>query len=84
MMILLFVALKSVTVNKEIVDSLVDPITVVNNGFELLKHRFENTMDSYAIAEFERIQRAINQLTERVEYLRDEYQLEQIRANLFK
>lgn len=68
----------------KVLDSMVNPTAVLQNGFELLKQRFENTMDSYAIAEFERIQRAIDQLTERVEYLRDEYQLEQIRANLFK
>jgi hypothetical protein len=72
MMILLYIELKPVTVNKEIVDSLVDPITVVNNGFELLKHRFENTMDSYAIAEFERIQRALDKLTAEIDLLRKE------------
>ena len=64
--------MKPVTVNKEIVDSLVDPVTVVNNGFELLKHRFENTMDSYAIAEFERIQRALDKLTAEIDLLRKE------------
>lgn len=72
MMFLLFIELKPVTVNKEIVDSLVDPVTVVNNGFELLKHRFENTMDSYAIAEFERIQRALDKLTAEIDLLRKE------------
>jgi len=71
-MSLLFLALKPVTINKEIVDSLVDPVTVVNNGFELLKHRFENTMDSYAIAEFERIQRALDKLTAEIDLLRKE------------
>lgn len=72
MMFLLFIELKPVTVNKEIVDSLVDPVTVVNNGFELLKHRFENTMDSFAIAEFERIQRALDKLTAEIDLLRKE------------
>jgi len=72
MMFLLFIEMKPVTVNKEIVDSLVDPVTVVNNGFELLKHRFENTMDSYAIAEFERIQRALDKLTAEIDLLRKE------------
>ena len=74
MMFLLFIEMKPVTVNKEIVDSLVDPVTVVNNGFELLKHRFENTMDSYAIAEFERIQRALDKLTAEIDRLRKENQ----------
>lgn len=68
----LSIELKPVTVNKEIVDSLVDPVTVVNNGFELLKHRFENTMDSYAIAEFKRIQRALDKLTAEIDLLRKE------------
>ncbi len=72
MISLLLIELKPVTVNKEIVDSLVDPVTVVNNGFELLKHRFENTMDSYAIAEFERIQRALDKLTAEIDLLRKE------------
>ncbi len=66
--------MKPVTVNKEVVDSLVDPLTVVNNGFELLKHRFQNTMDSYAIEEFERIQRALDKITTEIEILRDENQ----------
>jgi hypothetical protein len=66
------IELKPVTVNKEIVDSLVDPITVINNGFELLKHRFENTMDAYAVAEFERIQRALDKLTAEIDLLRKE------------
>ena len=66
--------LKPVTVNKEVVDSLVDPLTVVNNGFELLKHRFQNTMDSYAIEEFERIQRALDKITDEIEILREENQ----------
>jgi len=64
--------LKPVTVNKEVVDSLVDPLTVVNNGFELLKHRFQNTMDSYAIEEFERIQRALDKIIAEIEILREE------------
>ncbi len=66
--------LKPVTVNKEVVDSLVDPLTVINNGFELLKHRFQNTMDSYAIEEFERIQRALDKITAEIEILREENQ----------
>ncbi|MFB5597648.1 MAG: hypothetical protein ACE5RJ_01340 [Nitrosopumilaceae archaeon] len=65
-------------------DSMINPIDVLKNGFELLKHRFENTMDSYALAEFERIERSIEQLTERVEFLRDEYQLEETKSRLFK
>jgi len=64
--------LKPVSVNKEIVNSLVDPLTVVNNGFELLKHRFQNTMDSYAIEEFERIQRALDKIIAEIEILREE------------
>ena len=66
--------MKSVSVNKEIINSLVDPITVVNNGFELLKHRFQNTMDSYAIEEFERIQRALDKITTEIKILREENQ----------
>jgi len=66
--------LKPATVNKEVVDSLVDPLTVINNGFELLKHRFQNTMDSYAIEEFERIQRALDKITAEIEILREENQ----------
>lgn len=66
--------LKTVTVNKEVVDSLVDPLTVINNGFELLKHRFQNTMDSYAIEEFKRIQRALDKITAEIEILREENQ----------
>ena len=46
-------------------------LTVINNGFELLKHRFENTMDSYALAEFSRIERSIAKLTAEVEKLRE-------------
>jgi len=64
--------LKPVSVNKKIVNSLVDPLTVVNNGFELLKHRFQNTMDSYAIEEFERIQRALDKIIAEIEILREE------------
>ena len=66
--------MKPVTVNKEVVDSLVDPLTVINNGFELLKHRFQNTMDSYAIEEFERIQRALDKIIAEIEILREENQ----------
>jgi len=66
--------LKPATVNKEVVDSLVDPLTVINNGFELLKHRFQNTMDSYAIEEFERIQRALDKITAEIKILREENQ----------
>jgi len=66
--------LKPVTVNKEVVDSLVDPLTVINNGFELLRHRFQNTMDSYAIEEFERIQRALDKIIAEIEILREENQ----------
>ncbi len=66
--------LKPVSVNKEVIDSLVDPLTVINNGFELLKHRFQNTMDSYAIEEFERIQRALDKITAEIKILREENQ----------
>ncbi len=66
--------MKPVTVNKEVVDSLVDPLTVINNGFELLRHRFQNTMDSYAIEEFERIQRALDKIIAEIEILREENQ----------
>ena len=66
--------LKPVSVNKEIINSLIDPLTVINNGFELLKHRFQNTMDSYAIEEFERIQRALDKITTEIEILREENQ----------
>ncbi len=63
---------------------MINPVAVINNGFELLKYRFENTMDSYAISEFERIERAIEKLTQRIDLLRDEYQVEQTKAILFK
>ena len=63
---------------------MINPVAVINNGFELLKYRFENTMDSYAISEFERIERAIEKLTQRIDLLRDEYQVEQTKARLLK
>ena len=68
----------------DVLNSLINPVAVINNGFELLKYRFENTMDSYAISEFERIERAIEKLTQRIDLLRDEYQVEQTKARLFK
>ena len=68
----------------DVLNSMINPIAVINNGFELLKYRFENTMDSYAISEFERIERAIEKLTQRIDLLRDEYQVEQTKARLFQ
>ncbi len=68
----------------DVLNSMINPVAVINNGFELLKYRFENTMDSYAISEFERIERAIEKLTQRIDLLRDEYQVEQTKAILFK
>lgn len=52
------------------VDGLVDPLTVLNNGFELLKHRFAGTMDSYALIEFERIERALEKINEQIAEIR--------------
>jgi hypothetical protein len=63
---------------------MISPVAVINNGFELLKYRFENTMDSYAISEFERIERSIGKLIQRIELLRDEYQVQHTKARLFK
>ena len=60
------------TVSKKELDSLVDPLTVISNGFELLQHRFDSTMDSYALAEFERIQRSIKKLSDEIQKLRDD------------
>jgi len=68
----------------DVLNSLINPVAVINNGFELLKYRFENTMDSYAISEFERIERAIEKLIQRIELLRDEYQVQHTKAKLFK
>ena len=68
----------------DVLNSMINPVAVINNGFELLKYRFENTMDSYAISEFERIERAIEKLIQRIDLLRDEYQVEQTKARLFK
>ncbi len=68
----------------DVLNSMINPVAVINNGFELLKCRFENTMDSYAISEFERIERAIEKLTQRIDLLRDEYQVEQTKARLLK
>ncbi len=68
----------------DVLNSMINPVAVINNGFELLKYRFENTMDSYAISEFERIERAIEKLTQRIELLRDEYQVEQTKVRLLK
>ena len=58
------------TVSKKELDDLVDPLTVISNGFELLRNRFDSTMDSYAIEEFERIQRSIKKLSEEIEKIR--------------
>ena len=63
--------MESRTVSKRELDDLVDPLTVISNGFELLRNRFDSTMDSYAIEEFERIQRSIKKLSEEIEKLRD-------------
>ena len=68
----------------EVLNSMISPVAVINNGFELLKYRFENTMDSYAISEFERIERSIEKLIQRIELLRDEYQVQHTKARLFK
>ena len=68
----------------DVLNSMINPVAVINNGFELLKYRFENTMDSYAISEFERIERAIEKLIQRIELLRDEYQVQHTKAKLFK
>lgn len=59
------------TVSKQELDNLVDPLTVISNGFELLQNRFGSTMDSYAIKEFERIQRSIKKLSQEIEKLRE-------------
>ena len=59
------------TVSKQELDSLIDPLTVISNGFELLQHRFGSTMDSYALAEFDRIQRSIKKLAKEIEVLRE-------------
>ena len=58
-------------INRDRVDSLVDPLTVISNGMELLKQRFKSTMDSYAIEEFERIERSIEKINREVEKIRD-------------
>lgn len=68
----------------EVLNSMISPVAVINNGFELLKYRFENTMDSYAISEFERIERSIGKLIQRIELLRDEYQVQHTKARLVK
>lgn len=64
--------MKTKTIDRRELDELVDPLTVINNGFELLKHRFENTMDEYALAEFNRIERSLTKLTNEIKKLRDE------------
>ena len=64
------------SVSREELNALIDPLTVVNNGFELLRHRFEKTMDTYALQEFERIERALIKLTEEIANLRDKNKLE--------
>jgi hypothetical protein len=64
--------LKTKAVSKEELDSLIDPLTVITNGFELLRHRFGSTMDSYAVDEFERIERSLKKLSEEIERLRDD------------
>ncbi len=56
--------------SKTQVDGLIDPLTVLNNGFELLKHRFAGTMDSYALTEFERIERALEKINEQIAQIR--------------
>ena len=68
----------------DVLNSMISPVAVINNGFELLKYRFENTMDSYAISEFERIERAIEKLIQRIELLRDEYQIQHTKVRLLK
>ncbi len=68
----------------DVLNSMISPVAVINNGFELLKYRFENTIDSYGISEFERIERAIEKLIQRIELLRDEYQVQHTKAKLFK
>ncbi len=68
----------------EVLNSMISPVAVINNGFELLKYRFENTMDSYAISEFERIERSIEKLIQRIELLRDEYQVQHTKARLLE
>ena len=68
----------------DVLNSMINPVAVINNGFELLKYRFENTMDSYAISEFERIERSIEKLIQRIELLRDEYQVQHTKARLFE
>jgi len=59
------------SIGRKELDQLVDPLTVISNGFELLQNRFGSTMDSYAVAEFERIQRSITKLSKEIEKLRD-------------
>ncbi len=59
------------SISKKELDQLVDPLTVISNGFELLQNRFGTTMDSYALAEFERIQRSITKLSKEIEKLRE-------------
>ena len=54
------------------INELIDPLTVLNNSFELLRHRFQNTMDSFALEEFARIQRSLEKLTQEVERMRTE------------
>jgi len=68
----------------DVLNSMISPVAVINNGFELLKYRFENTMDSYGISEFERIERAIEKLIQRIELLRDEYQIQHTKVRLLK
>jgi len=68
----------------DVLNSMINPVAVINNGFELLKYRFENTMDSYAISEFERIERSIEKLIQRIELLRDEYQVQHTKARLLE
>ena len=59
------------TIGRKELDQLVDPLTVISNGFELLQNRFGTTMDSFALAEFERIQRSITKLSQEIEKLRE-------------
>lgn len=66
--------MKTKVINKDQLDALVDPLTVANNGLELLKHRFQSTMDSFALKEFERIERSLSKLTTEIERLRDDNQ----------
>ena len=64
--------MKTTTIDRKELDELIDPLTVLNNGFELLRHRFESTMDSYALEEFARIERALMKLNQELDKIRNE------------